>query len=106
MISRISRKFCVSRVPCYSDSIIRGCWLARPGCLGVFRGVFRGFSEEAKTRSFPSPSLGEFGFIGVASGLSIVAAWRIGSGRSGINIIVGLSVAKELSATKLFSIHI
>ena len=28
------------------------------------------------------------------------------SGRSGINIIVGLSVAKELSATKLFSIHI
>ncbi len=29
----------------------------------VLREVFRGFSEEARTRGFPSPSLGGFGFI-------------------------------------------
>ncbi len=29
----------------------------------VLRGVFRGFSEEARTRGFPSPSFGGFGFI-------------------------------------------
>ncbi len=51
----------------------------QPGGLGVLREVFRGFSEEARTRGFPSPSLGGFGFIDVVSGLSIVAAWRIGS---------------------------
>ena len=50
------------------------------GGLGVLRGVIRGFSEEAKTRAFASPSLGGFGFLGVASDLSLVAAWRIGSG--------------------------
>ena len=35
----------------------------QPGDLGVLRGVFRGFSEEARTRGFPSPSLGGFGNI-------------------------------------------
>ncbi len=29
----------------------------------VLRGVIRGFSEEARTRGFPSPSLGGFGFV-------------------------------------------
>ena len=43
------------------------------------REVFHGFSEEARTRGFPLPSCGGFGFIGVAGDLSIVAAWRIGS---------------------------
>ena len=33
------------------------------GDLGVLRGVIRGFSEEVKTRGFPSPSLGGFGFF-------------------------------------------
>ncbi len=33
------------------------------GDLGVLRGVILGFSEEARTRGFPSPSLDGFGFI-------------------------------------------
>ncbi len=48
--------------------------------LGSFGETFRGFSEEARTRGFPCPPLGGFGFVGVASDLSIVAAWQIGSG--------------------------
>ena len=51
------------------------------GDLRILRDVILGFSEEAKTRGFPSPSLGGFGFIRVSVALSIVAAWRIG-GRS------------------------
>ena len=47
----------------------------------VLRGVIRGFSEEARTRGFPSPSFGGFGFIGVASDQSIAAGWQFG-GRS------------------------
>ncbi len=47
--------------------------------LGSFEGSFRGFSEEARTGGFPSPSFGGFGFIDVASDLSIVAGWQIGS---------------------------
>ncbi len=39
----------------------------QPGDLRVLRGVIRGFSEEARTRGFPSPPFGGFGFIGVAS---------------------------------------
>ena len=35
----------------------------QPGDLGVLRGVIHGFSEEARTRGFPSPSLGGFGFV-------------------------------------------
>ncbi len=31
--------------------------------LRVLREVFRGFSEEARTRGIPSPSFGGFGFI-------------------------------------------
>ena len=31
----------------------------------VFRGVVRGFSEEARTRGFPSPSFGGYGFVAV-----------------------------------------
>ncbi len=33
------------------------------GGLGVLRGVIRGFSEEARTRGFPSQSFGGFGFV-------------------------------------------
>jgi hypothetical protein len=32
------------------------------GGLGVLRGVIHGFSEEARTRGFPSPSFDGFGF--------------------------------------------
>ncbi len=39
----------------------------QPGDLGVLREVFHGFSEEARTRGFPSPPFGGFGFFGVAS---------------------------------------
>ncbi len=35
----------------------------QPGDLGVLRGVIRGFSEEARTGGFPSPSFGGFGFV-------------------------------------------
>ena len=52
----------------------------QPGDLGVLREVFHGFSEEARTRCFPSPSLDGFGFVVVGSDLSIVAAWQVGSG--------------------------
>ena len=38
--------------------------IRQPGDLGVLREVFHGFSEEARTCGFPSPSLGGFGFIG------------------------------------------
>ncbi len=37
----------------------------QPGGLGVLREVFHGFSEEARTRGFPSPPFGGFGFIGI-----------------------------------------
>ena len=52
----------------------------QPGDLGVLRGVIRGFSEEARTRGFPSLPFDRFGFIGVASDLSIVRARRIDKG--------------------------
>ena len=35
----------------------------QPGDLGVLREVIHGFLEEAKTRGFPSPSFGGFGFV-------------------------------------------
>ncbi len=41
------------------------------GGLGVLREAFRGFSEEARTRGFPSPSFGGFGFIVVIAKYSI-----------------------------------
>jgi len=47
--------------------------------VSVLRGAVRGFSEEARTRGFPSPSLDGFGFICVSVALSIVGAWRNGS---------------------------
>ncbi len=37
--------------------------LGSPAILGSFGESFRGFSEEARTRGFPSPSLGGFGFV-------------------------------------------
>ncbi|VUX54872.1 protein of unknown function [uncultured Woeseiaceae bacterium] len=43
----------------------RDCW--QLGDLGVLRGVILGFSEEARTRGFPSPSFGGFGFIVVTT---------------------------------------
>ncbi len=53
--------------------------IRQPGDLGVLRGVAGGVAEEARTRGFPSPSFGGFGFIGVVGDLSIVAGWRIAS---------------------------
>ncbi len=41
--------------------------LRQPGDLGILQGAFRAFSEEARTRGFPSPSLGGFGFVVVMS---------------------------------------
>ena len=52
--------------------------LQQPGDLGVLRGVILGFSEEARTRGFPSPPFGGFGFLGVASDLIIAAGWQFG----------------------------
>jgi hypothetical protein len=37
------------------------------GDLGILRGVIHGFSEEARTRGFPSPPFGGFGFAVVLS---------------------------------------
>ncbi len=51
----------------------------QPGDLRVLRGVIRGFSEDARTRGFPSPPFGEFGFVGVASNQIIAARWLPGS---------------------------
>ena len=45
----------------------------------VLRGVVLGFSEEARTRGFPSPPFGGFGFIGVASDRIIAARGQLGS---------------------------
>ena len=53
--------------------------MVQPGDLGVLRGVADGVAEEARTRGFASLSLGRLAFIGVASDLSIVAGWQIGS---------------------------
>jgi hypothetical protein len=39
----------------------------QPSDLAILRGVFHGFSEEARTRGFPSPSFGGFGFVVVIS---------------------------------------
>ncbi len=41
-----------------------GCLTVRQlGDLRVLREVFHGFSKEARTRGFPSPSFGGFGFV-------------------------------------------
>ena len=37
------------------------------GLSRLFRGAFHGFSEEARTRGFPSPPFGGFGFIVAAT---------------------------------------
>ncbi len=42
----------------------------QPGDLGVLREVFHGFSEEARTRGFPSPSFDGFGYIVAATNYS------------------------------------
>ena len=47
----------------------------KAGDLRVLREVFRGFSEEARTRGLPSPSFGGFGLIGVASDLKY-SSWK------------------------------
>ncbi len=49
---------------CYATSFSATSESRQPGGLGVLREVFHGFSEEARTRGFPSPSLGGFGFFG------------------------------------------
>ena len=48
----------------------QGSRIHRPGDLRVLRVVFRGFSEEARTRGFPSPPLGGFGYIVSATNYS------------------------------------
>ncbi len=59
-------------VACYfrSLSAVRRLFGWRPGDLGVLREVFRGFSEEARTRGIPSPSFGGFGFMVVTTNYS------------------------------------
>ncbi len=37
--------------------------IRQPKSLRVLREVIHGFSEEARTGGFPSPSLGGFGFV-------------------------------------------
>jgi len=44
------------------------------GGLGVLRGVILGFSEEAKTRGFPSPSFGGFGFVVICCSSNLAPA--------------------------------
>ena len=58
------------------------------GDLGVLRGVIRGFSEEARTRGFPSPPLGGFGFV-----VCCVSFIRLYGGQALIVNIIGLSQA-------------
>ncbi len=48
----------------------------------------------------PSPSFGGFGFIGVASHLSIVAGWQIGS-RSSMSILGRFLPVESLSPDRL-----
>ena len=43
--------------------MIKSYCLRQLGGLGVLRGVIHGFSEEARTRGFPSPPFGGFGFV-------------------------------------------
>jgi len=45
--------------------------------LGSFEESFLGFSEEARTRGFPSPSFGGFGFIVIVCTVSVVARRQI-----------------------------
>ena len=45
----------------------------------LLRKVVRGFSKKAKTRGLPPPLLDGFGFIDVASDMSIVAGRQIGA---------------------------
>jgi len=54
-----------AQIATVATSRLRIPWelLPQPGGLEVLRGVIRGFSEEARTRGFPSPSLGGFGFV-------------------------------------------
>jgi len=58
----------------------RTIWSTRQlGGPTVLRGVFRGFSEQARIRGSPSPSSGGFGPISVSSDPIIVAGEQIGS---------------------------
>jgi hypothetical protein len=49
------------------------CYKMQPGDLWVLREVFHGFSEEARTRGFPSPPFGGFGFIGISYSVPLFA---------------------------------
>ncbi len=68
-----------------------------PAIVESFEGSFRGFSEEARTRGFPSPLFGPFGLIVVTRDLSIVAAWRIGSGSTTAALGCGLNGSTQHS---------
>ena len=48
-------------------------------CSSAIPGFFRGLSEEAGTRGFPSLPFGGFGFFGVASDRIIAARWQLDS---------------------------
>ncbi len=60
--------------------------LRRLGDLRVLRGVIRGFSEEARTRGFPSPSFGGFGFVDICCDFFI----HLAAGKNLIVNIIGL----------------
>ena len=62
--------------------------LRQPDYLGILREVLDAFSEEARTRGLPFPSLGGFSFVVVANDLSIVAGCGIAS-QSAMPAIVG-----------------
>ncbi len=50
----------------------------QPGDHGSLLGAFCDFSKEARTRGFPSPPFGGFGFLGVACDPIMAAGWRLG----------------------------
>ncbi len=77
------------------------------GDLGVLREVFRGFSEEARTRGFPSPSLGGFGFVVAVTKYSsrfsnCLIGNKIGTYSSVGNVCFG-SLAASLANSSLMS---
>ncbi len=62
------------------------CDYARqPSDLRSFGESFRGFSEEARTRGFPSPSLGGFGIV-----VCCASFIRLAAGKNLIVNIIGL----------------
>ncbi len=56
------------------------------GGLGSFGESFHGFSEEARTRGFPSPAFGGFGFVEINySKLNVAQIGQFSIGRNRYN---------------------